>query len=80
MKWVLTLMFMEVIQVEEYNYSHVNSLQDYDDGIDLEDYDFEYDDLVLPPFDADNLRKLTYRHRYACNLYKQVSTCLSTRF
>lgn len=72
-------MFVEEIQVEEYNYAHVNSLQHYDDGIDLKDYDFECDNLVLPPFDVDNLRKLTYRHRYACNLYKQVSTCLSTR-
>lgn len=59
------------IQVEKYNFPNLDSLRDCDDGIDLEDYDFEADNLEFPS-DDDNMRKLSYRHRYAGKLYEQV--------
>jgi EYA(Eyes Absent) family protein len=55
--------------VEEYNYSNVNALQEYDDGADLSDFKFE--DVLKPPLNADNLRNLRYLHRYISRLYEQ---------
>lgn len=60
-----------MIQVEEHDYPNLNSLQEYDDGIDLDDYKFGEISLTSP-LGAENLRKLRYLHRYIIQRYEQV--------
>lgn len=69
MPWGLNL------QVEEYNHSNVNSLQEYDDGADLSNFKFEAS--LKPKFDADSLRNMRYLHRYISQLYEQVNILLN---
>ncbi|XP_024400346.2 protein phosphatase EYA [Physcomitrium patens] len=59
-----------MIQVEEYNHSNVNSLEKYDDGAELSDYECKGNSFKAP-LDDDNLRKLSYLHRYISHLYDQ---------
>nr|XP_024368717.1 developmental protein eyes absent-like [Physcomitrium patens] len=64
-------------QVEEHDYPNLNSLQEYDDGIDLDDYKFGEISLTSP-LGAENLRKLRYLHRYIIQRYEQgLETLLS---
>lgn len=66
-----------MIQVEEHDYPNLNSLQEYDDGIDLDDYKFGEISLTSP-LGAENLRKLRYLHRYIIQRYEQgLETLLS---
>lgn len=60
-----------VIQTEEFNHPNVDSLQEYDDGINLDEYKFE-DMSLTPPLDAEDLQKLRYLYRYISQLYEQV--------
>ncbi len=53
------------------NEPNLMALQDFDDGIDLRNYDFDLDDIGLLP-DATNRRKLAYRHRFVGELYSKV--------
>lgn len=62
--WVL-------VQVEDFNHSNVNSLQEYDDEADLGDLNFE--DIFKRPLNGDHLRNLRYLHRYISQLYEQVN-------
>jgi len=57
-------------QVEDLNEPNLMALQDFDDGIDLRNYDFDLDDIGLLP-DATNRRKLAYRHRFVGELYSK---------
>jgi len=63
-------------QVEEHNYANVHTLQEYDDGAELGDFNFG-ENLTLP-LDANGLRKLSHLHRYACHLYDQGLETLLT--
>lgn len=66
-----------MIQVEEYNHSNVNSLEKYDDGAELSDYECKGNSFKAP-LDDDNLRKLSYLHRYISHLYDQVNAFLKS--
>ncbi|CAK9207324.1 unnamed protein product [Sphagnum jensenii] len=57
-------------QVEDLNEPNLLALQDFDDGIDLRNYEFDLDDIGLLP-DATNRRKLAYRHRFVGELYSK---------
>lgn len=64
-------------QTEEFNHPNVDSLQEYDDGINLDEYKFE-DMSLTPPLDAEDLQKLRYLYRYISQLYEQgLETFLS---
>lgn len=48
-------------------------MREYDDELDLTDYDFKNDGFVGASFnDDDNKRKLAYRHRIIAQKYKEV--------
>lgn len=48
-------------------------MKEYDDGLDLTDYDFANDGFVGAAFDDDaNKKKLAYRHRIISHKYKKV--------
>lgn len=68
---------IRMIQVEEYNHSNVNSLEKYDDGAELSDYECKGNSFKAP-LDDDNLRKLSYLHRYISHLYDQVNAFLKS--
>ena len=52
-------------------------MREYDDGLDLTDYDFANDGFVGASFDDDdNKRKLAYRHRIIAHKYKKVFSSL----
>ncbi|KAF5729690.1 hypothetical protein HS088_TW20G00054 [Tripterygium wilfordii] len=57
-------------QIENYNNPSLDSLSQYDDGLDLANYDFNQDG-ISSPHDDHNKRKLAYRHRVIANRYKQ---------
>ncbi|KAG0570103.1 hypothetical protein KC19_6G138800 [Ceratodon purpureus] len=57
-------------QVENFNEPSLLSLQDFDDGADLSDYNFDGDNLTVP-VDAANKKKLAYRHRFVGGLYER---------
>ncbi|KAJ9555955.1 hypothetical protein OSB04_010569 [Centaurea solstitialis] len=59
-------------QIESCNKPYVDAMREYDDGLDLSDYDFGNDGFVGSSFDDDdNKRKLAYRHRLIANKYKK---------
>lgn len=67
-----TLIRWDVLnQVENFNEPSLLSLQDFDDGADLSDYNFDGDNLTVP-VDAANKKKLAYRHRFVGGLYEKV--------
>ncbi|GKG27103.1 eyes absent protein, partial [Tanacetum coccineum] len=50
--------------IEGCNKPYVDAMREYDDGLDLTDYDFANDGFVGTAFDDDdNKKKLAYRHR-----------------
>lgn len=57
-------------QVENYNKPFLDAMSQYDDGLDLSNYDFNQDGFS-PPSDDVNKKKLAYRHRAIANKYKQ---------
>ncbi|XP_010269985.1 PREDICTED: eyes absent homolog 2 [Nelumbo nucifera] len=57
-------------QIENYNMPCLDALNEYDDGLDLSDYDFSKDGFG-PPYDDLNKRKLAYRHRIIAHKYEQ---------
>ncbi|TXG54322.1 hypothetical protein EZV62_019578 [Acer yangbiense] len=57
-------------QIENYNKPFLDALNQYDDGRELSDYDFNQDEFS-PPYDDLNLKKLAYRHRAIANKYKK---------
>lgn len=57
-------------QIESYNEPFLSALEEYDDGKDLKDYDFDNDGFTQPYDDA-NKRKLAYRHRAITEKYKK---------
>lgn len=57
-------------QVENYNEPSLLSLQDFDDGADLSQYNFDGDNLTVP-VDTANKNKLAYRHRFIGELYEK---------
>lgn len=57
-------------QVENFNEPHLDTWNEYDDGMDLSNYDFNNDGLAQPCDDA-NKRKLAYRLRSIGNKYAQ---------
>lgn len=59
------------MQIENYNKPFLDAMSQYDDGLDLSNYDFNQDGFG-PPSDDVNKRKLAYRHRTIANKYKQV--------
>lgn len=65
------------IQIENYNQPFLDALNQYDDGRDLSDYDFNQDDLG-PPHDVANKRKLAYRHRVIARKYIEVKINFSS--
>ncbi|XP_024986694.1 eyes absent homolog [Cynara cardunculus var. scolymus] len=59
-------------QIESCNKPYVDAMREYDDGLDLTDYDFANDGFVGASFDDDdNKRKLAYRHRLIAHKYKK---------
>ncbi|XP_011014164.1 PREDICTED: eyes absent homolog 2-like isoform X2 [Populus euphratica] len=57
-------------QIENYNKPFLDAMSQYDDGLDLSNYDFNQDGFS-PPSDDVNKKKLAYRHRAIANKYKQ---------
>ncbi|PKU60747.1 eyes absent homolog isoform X1 [Dendrobium catenatum] len=57
-------------QIEDYNEPFLLSLNEFDDGKDLSDYNFNDDGLTFPCDDS-NKRKLAYRHRAIANKYSK---------
>ncbi|XP_057822547.2 eyes absent homolog [Cryptomeria japonica] len=57
-------------QVENFNESHLDAWSDYDDGMDLSNYDFNNDNLAEPSDDV-NRRKHAYRYRCIRNKFVQ---------
>ncbi|KAH9325378.1 hypothetical protein KI387_005556, partial [Taxus chinensis] len=57
-------------QVENFNEPHLDAWCEYDDHIDLSDYDFNKDALAQPCDDV-NRRKLAYRYRCIRNKFSQ---------
>ncbi|KAF9689686.1 hypothetical protein SADUNF_Sadunf01G0118100 [Salix dunnii] len=57
-------------QIENHNKPFLDAMSQYDDGLDLSNYDFNQDGFS-PPSDDVNKRKLAYRHRTIANKYKQ---------
>ncbi|KAB5573898.1 hypothetical protein DKX38_001092 [Salix brachista] len=57
-------------QIENYNKPFLDAMSQYDDGLDLSNYDFNQDGFG-PPSEDVNKRKLAYRHRTIANKYKQ---------
>ncbi|KAL6553980.1 hypothetical protein OROMI_019653 [Orobanche minor] len=55
-------------QIENFNQSYLDVLNEYDDGLDLSDYNFREDGFGLP-LDALNKRKLAYRYRVIAENY-----------
>ena len=64
------------MQIENYNKPFLDALSQYDDGLDLSDYDFNQDGCSSP-YDDLNKRKLAYRHRIIADKYKQVLITLT---
>ncbi|KAL8216391.1 hypothetical protein R6Q57_023228 [Mikania cordata] len=59
-------------QIEGCNKPFVDAMREYDDGLDLTDYDFANDGFVGTAFDDDaNKKKLAYRHRITAHKYKK---------
>lgn len=59
-------------QIEGCNKPFVDVMREYDDGLDLTDYDFANDGFVGASFNDDaNKRKLAYRHRIIAQKYKE---------
>nr|GEV59595.1 eyes absent homolog 2 [Tanacetum cinerariifolium] len=59
-------------QIEGCNKPYVDAMREYDDGLDLTDYDFANDGFVGTAFDDDdNKKKLAYRHRIIAQKYKK---------
>lgn len=65
LRWVLST------QIENYNKPFLDALIQYDDARDLSGYDFDQDGFG-PPYDDDNKRKLSYRHRDIAQKYEKV--------
>ncbi|XP_057978537.1 eyes absent homolog isoform X2 [Malania oleifera] len=57
-------------QIENYNRPSLDAFVEYDDGMDLSDYDFNQDGFSTLSDDSDK-RKLAYRHRAIAYKYKQ---------
>ncbi|KAK6157169.1 hypothetical protein DH2020_011417 [Rehmannia glutinosa] len=57
-------------QIENFNQPYLDVLNQYDDGLDLSDYNFSQDGFGLP-LDALNKRKLAYRHRVIAQKYRK---------
>lgn len=66
-----SIFFICLNQVENYNEPSLLSLQDFDDGADLSQYNFDGDNLTVP-VDTANKNKLAYRHRFIGELYEKV--------
>lgn len=59
-------------QIEGCNKPFVDAMREYDDGLDLTNYDFANDGFVGAAFDDDaNKKKLAYRHRVIAHKYKK---------
>ncbi|PWA81007.1 EYA-like protein [Artemisia annua] len=59
-------------QIEGCNKPYVDAMREYDDGLDLTDYDFANDGFVATAFDDDeNKKKLAYRHRIIAQKYQK---------
>ncbi|KAK6151745.1 hypothetical protein DH2020_014380 [Rehmannia glutinosa] len=59
-----------ILQIENFNQPYLDVLNQYDDGLDLSDYNFSQDGFGLP-LDALNKRKLAYRHRVIAQKYRK---------
>ncbi|KAK6134912.1 hypothetical protein DH2020_031332 [Rehmannia glutinosa] len=59
-----------ILQIENFNQPYLDVLNQYDDGLDLSDYNFGQDGFGLP-LDALNKRKLAYRHRVIAQKYRK---------
>ncbi|KAA0053053.1 eyes absent-like protein 2 [Cucumis melo var. makuwa] len=57
-------------QIENYNQPFLDALNEYDDGRDLSNYDFDQDGFG-PPCDDVNKRKLAFRQRAITNKYRE---------
>ncbi|KAI3457216.1 hypothetical protein Pfo_013879 [Paulownia fortunei] len=57
-------------QIENFNQPYLDVLNQYDDGLDLSDYNFSQDGFGLP-LDALNKCKLAYRHRVIAEKYRK---------
>ncbi|KAK4486960.1 hypothetical protein RD792_006275 [Penstemon davidsonii] len=57
-------------QIDSSNQPYLDALNQFDDGIDLSDYNFSADGFS-PKIDAHNQRKLAYRHRVIAEKYRK---------
>ncbi|KAL3848829.1 hypothetical protein ACJIZ3_010711 [Penstemon smallii] len=57
-------------QIESSNQPYLDALNQFDDGIDLSDYNFSADGFG-PKIEAHNKRKLAYRHRVIADKYRK---------
>lgn len=62
-------------QVENCNQPYLDVINQYDDGRDLSDYDFDHDGFG-PPVDDANKRKFAYRFRIIAHKYRKGLHCL----